>query len=138
MKQGIDLSLLKKRAAAGLAAFITSECGNYDRHYGLCVDGEICKVLAGRRCGYFERNVLIVNRDYKYRLPGCDYSKLFAQYSHQTNAGTNKIKTRRCGCGEPLGYRQRLCEKCLGLKRRDSYRKYRNSKKSQAPQLTAF
>lgn len=122
-----------------LIRFIKDECANFDKHYQKCHYAAKCKVLNGVRCSYFERNVLITNPDYKFRPPGYDYSKLFAEYATLTKTKTGKVKQRKCNyCSEPVGYRQRLCRKCREFKRRNSYRNYRNSKKSQAPQLTAF
>ena len=112
-----------------LLRFIKDECSNYDRYYQNCLLGESCLVFDGRRCAYFERNVLIVNPDYRFRLPGYDYTKLVGEYSEQTKAKTSKVKTRHCACGEPIGFRQRLCRKCKESKRRDSYRNSKRSKR---------
>ncbi len=105
-----------------LTRFIKAECSNYDAHYEGCLrhDGP-CDVLDGKRCGYFEKCVL-GPADYKYRLPGYDYAKLFAQSAEQTKASVGKVKQRCCGCGEPLRLRQRCCEKCRRQHRRASYR----------------
>jgi hypothetical protein len=109
-----------------LIRFIKDECANYDAHYGICLlNDKPCMVLAGTRCGYFERCVL-GPPDYPYRLPGYDYAKLFAQYAEQTKANIGKVKQRKCDCGEPLRMRERYCRKCREHKRRESYR---NSKK---------
>jgi len=128
---------MKKTKDSTITTFLKDNCANYDRYYQSCLFADSCKVFDGQRCGYFERYVL-GPPDYKFKLPGYDYAKLFAQYAELTKTKKQAVKVRRCDCGEPVGYRQRLCEKCMGLKRRDSYRKYRNSKKDQAPQLTAF
>ena len=48
----------------------------------------------GQRCGYFEK-CLLGTRDYKYKLPGYDYAKLFAQYADQTGAQTQRVKVWR-------------------------------------------
>ena len=106
-----------KKKVTRLAKFIKDECSNYDKHYQKCLSFGTCLVFANKRCDYFEHNVLNIDPDYKFRTPGYDYSKLFAQYTKQTNAKTTKVKTRKCQCGSPLGYRQRMCEKCRLLRR---------------------
>ena len=94
-----------------LTRFVKDECANYNRHYQTCLDDKPCEVLAGRRCGYFER-VVLCPPDYKFRPPGYDYQKLFAQYAEQTKTDALVVKQRRCGCGNPLRLRQRYCADC--------------------------
>ena len=113
-----------------LMKFIKDECANFDKHYQECVSGGECKVLNGERCGYFEQRVL-GTPDYPYRLPGYDYSKLFAQYAEQTGTQKRKVKVRRCDCGAPLRYRQRYCDSCAKVRakkaNRERQRKHRLS-----------
>lgn len=97
--------------AVSLQAFVKDNCANYDKHYQSCLFADSCRVFDGQRCGYFERRVL-GPPDYKYKLPGYDYSKLFAQYAEQTGAKKHRVKVRRCECGTPLLLRQRFCESC--------------------------
>ena len=104
-----------------LTRFIKDECANYDKHYQTCVFADSCKVLNGKRCGYFERRVLGAP-DYKYKLPGYDYSKLFAQYAEQTGMKKVKVKVRRCECGIPLRPRQRYCLRCAKIRARQANR----------------
>jgi len=98
-----------------LTKFVKDECANYIRHYQLCIDDKPCKVLAGKRCGYFEK-VVLCSPDYKYKLPGYDYQKLFAQYADMTGAESKVVTQRRCACGNPLKPRQRFCERCAKIR----------------------
>jgi hypothetical protein len=111
-----------------LTKFIKDECANYNKHYQECLSGDECKVLSGERCGYFEKSVL-GPLDYPYRLPGYDYSKLFAQYADRTGAKKRKVKVRRCDCGSPLRQRQRYCDSCAKMRakaaNRERQRKHR-------------
>lgn len=112
-----------------LTRFVKDECTNFDNHHQTCLDGEPCKVLGGKQCGYFEKNVLCPP-DYKYKLPNYDYAKLFAQYAEQTGTKAQRVEVRRCECGNPLRLRQRFCDDCSLKRRKDSNRKYnRNSRK---------
>ena len=92
-----------------LTRFIKDECANYDRHHQACLFGDSCKLLDGQQCGYFEKCVL-GPPDYKYKLPGYDYTKLFAQYAEQTRTEKQTVEVRRCDCGTPLRLRQRYCD----------------------------
>jgi hypothetical protein len=115
-----------------LTRFLKAECANYDRHYSICLrTDKPCEVLAdGARCGYFEKCVL-GPPDYKFKLPGYDYAKLFAQYAEQTGAKKQTVKDRRCECGNPLRYRQRFCDSCAKMRaraaNRERQRKHRSS-----------
>lgn len=106
-----------------LTRFAKDECCNYDKHYQTCLDGEPCKVLSGARCGYFEK-VVLGPVDYKFRLSGYDYQKLFAQYAEQTGTEGQAVQQHRCVCGNPLRLRQRFCDDCSRKKRQDSNRRY--------------
>lgn len=110
-----------------LIKFVKDECANFDKHYQTCLDDKPCKVLAGCRCGYFEKAVL-GPVDYKFRLPGYDYQKLFAQYAEQTKTKTQVVEQRRCECGNPLKLRQRFCADCSRKRRKQAYQKYRQKK----------
>ena len=94
-----------------LTRFVKDECVNFDKHYQLCTDDKPCKVLAGERCGCFEK-VVLCPPDYKSRLPNYDYQKLFAQYADQTQTQAQVVEQRRCACGNPLRLRQRFCDGC--------------------------
>ncbi len=102
---------MTRKKETKLIGFLKDNCANYDRHYQSCLFADSCKVLDGQRCGYFEKCVL-GPPDYKYKLPGYDYAKLFAQYADLTGAKKQKVKVRRCECGTPLRFRQRYCESC--------------------------
>lgn len=110
-----------------LTRFVKKECAEYDRHYQICTDGNPCKVLAGQRCSYFEKAVL-GPPDYKFKLPGYDYVKLFAQYAEQTKTEAKDVQQRRCACGDTLKPRQRFCDKCAEKRRNQTYRKSRQKK----------
>ena len=115
------------RQTKGLKVFLRDECANYDKHRETCLFAESCKVMSGQRCGYFERAVL-GPPDYKYRLPGYDYQKLFAQYAEQTRTEQQRVNVRRCGCGTPLRHRQRHCDDCVHKRRLEAYRRRRQRK----------
>jgi len=118
-----------------LTKFVKDECANYDRHYQTCLDDKPCKVLAGKRCSYFEK-VVLGPADYKYRLPGYDYQKLFAQYAEQTGTEIQTVQQRRCACGNPLKPRQRFCEDCTRKRRqktkRENQRNFRGKQRVSA------
>ena len=123
----------------GLRIFVRNECANYGKNDEACIFADSCKVFDGQQCGYFERAVL-GPPDYKYKLPGYDYGKFFAQYAEQTKAEKQQVEVRRCGCGRPLRYRQRYCESCALKRRRkakrENQRKYRKFEFVRRGQLT--
>lgn len=103
-----------------LNRFVRNECSKQ------C---QTCKVIAGAKCTYFERAVL-GPPDYPHRQPGYDYSKLFAQYARiNPKLAGSKVAVRYCDCGEVLGHRERLCPKCRGKHRKQTYRKFRANRK---------
>ncbi len=118
-----------------LIQFVKDECADYDKHYQRCVWDKPCRVLAGEKCGYFEK-VVLCSPDYKYKLPGYDYAKLFAQYAEQTKTKAQAVEQRRCTCGNPLRHRQRYCEKCSKKRRLGTYRENRQKTEVDAPQLS--
>jgi hypothetical protein len=105
----------------GLTIFLRNECANYHKHDEACLFGEPCKVMKGKRCDYFEKAVL-GPPDHRYKLPGYDYGKLFAQYTEQTKAEQPQVNVRRCECGTPLRHRQRYCDDCTMKRRRKTKR----------------
>ena len=115
----------------GLREFIRDECANYGKNGEACLFGDSCKVMDAQRCDYFEKAVL-GPPDYRYKLPGYDYQKLFAQYAEQTKAEKQQVNVRRCGCGTPLGHRRRYCLDCARKRRREtmrqSQRKHRHAR----------
>lgn len=112
---------MAKKKETKLIGFLKDNCANYDRHYQSCLFADSCKVFDGQRCGYFEKCVL-GPPDYKYKLPGYDYAKLFAQYADQTGAKSQRVKVRRCECGTPLRHRQRYCEHCVKTRAKEANR----------------
>lgn len=115
---------MKKNITTNLVTFLKEHCANFNRH---------CKVLKGKRCGYFEKAVL-GPPDYKFRLPVYDYQKLFAQYAELTSSEKQDVKVRRCECGEPLRPRHRYCESCKKARRKETYRKSRKTEKTREHQ----
>ena len=109
------------KQSKNIKVFVRNECANYSKGDEACVYGGSCKVMDGHRCEYFEKAVL-GPPDYKHRLPGYDYGKLFAQYAELTKAKVGKVQQRRCGCGEPLQRRRRFCETCANRRAKDSNR----------------
>jgi len=103
---------MKNKKDSTITTFLKDNCANYDRYYQSCLFAGSCKVFDGQRCGYFERNVL-GPPGYKFKLPGHDYAKLFAQYAELTKSPRQAVTVRRCpGCSGPLSYRQRYCNSC--------------------------
>lgn len=117
---GLAMSKTRKTEIT-LKKFVKRECANYDKHCQSCLF-TCCRIFDGKRCGYFEKCVLGPS-DYKYRLPGYDYAKLFAQCAKQTGAQKQEVKVRRCECGTPLRLRQRYCEKCIKQRAKKASRK---------------
>ena len=105
-----------------LTRFVKQECANYNRHLQACLDDELCKILAGKRCGYFGKAVL-GRPDYKFKLPHWDYTKLFAEYDDLTGRVSETVTQRLCGCGTNLMPRQRVCADCSKKRRKTAYRK---------------
>ncbi|MFC1781246.1 hypothetical protein ACFLZ8_03185 [Planctomycetota bacterium] len=114
-----------------LNVFVRNECANYEKYYEKCLFNDFCKVMNGRRCGYLEHAVLGLP-DYPYRLPGYDYTKLFAQYAEQTNTKKQTVNQRLCECGSPLIYRRRYCEKCTKIRSRAAARERKRKQRSSA------
>ena len=114
-----------------LTRFIKDNCANWDNHYQSCLFADSCKVFDGQRCGYFEKAVL-GPPDYKYKIAGYDYAKLFAQYAEQTGARKQKVKVRRCACGAALTkLRQKLCDRCKKKNRKKTKREYQRNYRKQ-------
>lgn len=119
--------ILGVKMKTGLTTFITNQCANW---VGYCLlnDGD-CKVMNGKRCKYFEKSVL-GPPEYKYRTAGYNYERLFPRYAKiNKNLTGTEVKVRRCGCGAILKRRERYCEKCRIKRRKESYRKSRESMK---------
>jgi len=114
---------------AKLSGFVKDNCCNFDRHYQTCIDDAPCKVLSGKRCGYFEKCVL-GPADYRYRLPDCDYGKLFAQYAEQTGTESQTVEQRLCACGAPLRLRQRFCDDCTRKRRQKAQREFQRKSRT--------
>ena len=89
-------------------------CANYDHYYGGCLTESVCKVEQSQRCAYFERAV----------LPTGD-AEIYEKYEQHCGmeGPLPRPQVRRCECGQILGSRQRLCEKCKDRNRKESYRR---------------
>ena len=112
-----------------LRTFIKKECANY--YENGCVYDHPCLVFEGKRCKYFEKSVL-GPADYKFRLPGYDYQKIFRQYAvfHNHLYGV-EVELRKCECGEILKPRQRRCEKCSKKRARTTNRERQKKHRAQ-------
>jgi len=116
-----------KTDQSALNHFVRTECANY-RGDG-CVYDQPCKVIQGKPCTYFERAVL-GPPDYPYKTAGYDWHKLFEQYGQiNPHLAGRGVTVRRCECGQVLGVRERICEKCRTRNRQSAYREYRQRRK---------
>lgn len=103
---------------------MTPGCANYQPGRGECLDGAPCKVLSGKRCGYFEKVVLPTAGDIGQA------TEITRLYERRVGAvvgriGANKIiADRECECGAPLPARRRMCDACAAAKRRKARREY--------------
>ena len=99
-------------------------CANYDKDGNFCMDGNNCKVLEDKRCGYFERAVLPTakqsGRDHVLDL----YSKI------SSIAFLTKIKEKTCACGTPVSGRNKYCERCKKKRNREYQKNYYHKPKS--------
>ena len=125
---------MKRRKKTNLVDFLKENCANYS-HTECHSFGGLCHVLEGKRCEYFENKVL-GPPDYKYRLPGYDYARLYAEYARLTKSKKVQFKQRLCPgfepgfkCGRPLLYRRQLCDDCrrkrMQKANRERQRKFR-------------
>ena len=106
-------------ARVGLRTFIRSECANFNGQD--CIFDRPCRALAGEACPYFEQT-LLGPMDYRFRLPGYDYAKIFDQYAGINSSYlARQVRLRTCDCGAILGKGKRTCEKCRHRKRRKKY-----------------
>lgn len=116
---------MKKRASAALNSFVKGECANYDNSEKRCVFDYKCKILAGKRCAYFERAVL-GPPDYKYRRSGYNYKKIFKQYSQirkELRGELHKVNVNSCAiCGEAIPPNFTYCERCGKIQKRNAQR----------------
>ena len=116
--------------AATLSRFVRTECANF--YESSCLfEKEGCKVLDGQRCSYFETAVL-GPPDYRFRLEGYDYTKIFDQYGRVNPQFSGRgVVVRRCKCGEVLKPRFRLCPKCQRSRRREILRQSQRQRRLQ-------
>ena len=128
--------MAKRKRTVGLTAFLKGSsnpddrmpgCSNYDHHYGGCLFADTCKVQEGQRCGYFERRVLPTAADIGLG------ERMYSLYEKQCGiSGTlERGQMRICpDCGTGLKPRQRYCDNCKRRRRRKSYRKARENRRS--------
>jgi len=103
----------KVRVPSSLRALVRSECCNHLDGQHL---GELpCAVLAGRRCGWFERALLPVASQ--------QVQEAYSQMVSNGGQVHRRIASRHCQCGAALEPRQRYCETCRKERRRRSARK---------------
>ena len=124
-----------------LGAIIIAECANHrgghcivrsvrgQNHNGLCLILEESKP-----CRYFEASVLPLARLHPERWPEvADQYGLLAPGAK----GIASATIRRCGCGEPLPPRRRLCDACAAKNRRAAYRRAKSGgSAADIPQLS--
>ena len=144
----------KRKRTVGLLAFFRGSsypaegipgCANYDKHYGGCLfrtaertpSNDLleeekskcsCLVQQDKRCAYFEKAVLSTAKD-------IGLQSVYSQYEKSIGIeGALKISigsARLCPeCGAGLKLRQRFCDSCSESRRRDSYRKSRENRRS--------
>jgi len=100
-------------------------CANY--YNDGCVLRRTCKIEKGKRCLYFEKTVLPVAAELGI---GGSIGDAYADKVGLVGFRPQMTKeARRCLCGAILLSRQRYCEKCSKRRRRESYRKMRDSKR---------
>lgn len=130
--------MAKRKRTVGLIAFLKGNtdpavgmpgCANYDHHYGGCLFHGSCLVEEGKRCGYFERAVLLTAVDIGLK------ELVYSLYERQVGiAGIGQFDSgeiRRCpDCGAELRWRQRYCDDCKHKRRRRSYRNSRSKRNS--------
>lgn len=95
-------------------------CSNYDRHYEVCMDGNPCRVMEGKRCRYFEKAVLPIAQE-----SGRD--KVLDEYNSLADTlflSSSKICEM---CSAPVQGRNRFCDKCKKKRTREYQRQWRNS-----------
>ncbi len=127
-----------KRKSIGLIAFLRGNtnpeenipgCANYDHHNSSCLLADVCLIQEGKRCSYFEKNVLPTAIDINLR------ESVYLQYAKvvgvEINTQSINRNYRSCpDCGAELRSRQRYCETCKNRHRRQSYRNSRLKRNS--------
>ena len=100
------------RPTSSIRAAVERECCNL--HGGMHQGDRPCSVLSGVRCPWFESAV----------LPGLGDKGLVDEYQALYIGGERlkAIRFRRCGCGAPLGRRERVCPRCRHERRRARWR----------------
>jgi len=122
---------MTRRRVASPHQMALLECCNYVG--GDCIEHDegLCLLKkSGARCGYFEKAVLPLCKreppylDGKYADVWDVYYKAAAKRLgasvHALDIGVSDV--RRCGCGQPIGARRRMCDKCRNRARRETLR----------------
>ena len=138
--------MIRRKKTVGLIAFLKgssnpidrmSGCANFDNHYGGCLFADKCKVIEGKRCKYFEKNVLPTTED--IGLKQCVYSQYAKHVGLEKELVIANVNIRECpDCGAELRSRRRYCDVCSNRRRRESYRSARHKKKYGAQHLKEF
>lgn len=125
-----------------LRTFVGGECANAqagDRCLFLEKSG--CLVVRGRRCRYFEASVLpLLTRCASVRCLKLypDAVGGYLKLHPELNGTLVPEPTRACPlCGEPLKKRQRYCDACAKVKRREAYKRADAKRRGLCQQLTA-
>ncbi len=91
-----------------------------------------CLLAMSRRCGYFERVICkIADQPSPHNDPGLQSRRQKAVAAYRSMHGIEHGSRFCPDCGDPIGKRQRYCEKCVKLRNREASRKYR--KNTEAP-----
>jgi hypothetical protein len=90
-----------------------------------------CLVIEKKEaCKYFKKSVLPLAE-----LQGI-YSKILLEYTNIDESIVKNIHTRFCECGEELTPRERFCERCKKIRRRETKREYQKNYRVHEVQLT--
>jgi hypothetical protein len=104
-----------------LFQFAKENCANIDGTE--CVmNGSKCLLAKGKPCTYFKESVWPdCDPNYRYASQSKYYPALRDEFT-QVFGRVQTHEVRRCGCGEPLKKRERICEKCRKKNRRKTWR----------------
>ena len=116
-----------RRIPASVRSLVAKECANHwqGKHWG----ERACTVLAGQRCGYFERAVLPAGAE-----PAVlGYERMLPNAAGKVRRALQLHSGRYCECGALLPKRRRWCDHCAGAKRRKSKRDAARRRRSSKP-----
>lgn len=124
----------KPKVRNALTRFARKYCATFDSGEGLCSLGGTCKLMLGKKCGYFKGSVFsICNPGYKFATETKLFPKLFELYSkldHSLRIKDAVIKMcPDCGSVE-LKPRRKYCQECSEKRKRATERKSREKARS--------